>query len=67
MQRSFDDLIRGLGQVHLAPIEVAPFRVEYFGTEFGLIYTRFEESEWVELHPGNYVAFTPPWDGGYDT
>lgn len=52
-------------------INVAPFEVEQFDTKFGLIYkkslleTGFYEA--VELHPGNSIAFTPPWDGNYYT
>lgn len=56
-----------LGSFVIAPIEVAPFGLEREGVTFGLIYTTFEGSEWVELQPGNHVAFTPPWDGAYDT
>ncbi|MEU3456907.1 hypothetical protein ABZ671_25400 [Micromonospora sp. NPDC006766] len=52
-------------------IEVAPFAVERFGTTFGLIPQPPEDGDdfwWVELHPGNYMAFTAPWDSGeYDT
>ena len=26
-----------------------------------------DEGWWVEMHPGNYMAFHEPWDGDYDT
>ncbi|WP_459960415.1 hypothetical protein [Nocardia sp. IFM 10818] len=67
----YEQRLRELGEVTFGRIEVAPFRLEQFGTVFGLIVRpRDEEDEpWcVELHPGNYMAFTEPWDSGdYDT
>lgn len=51
-------------------IVVKPFRLERFGTEFGLIPRPPEEEgdEWrVTLEPGDCMVFFPPWDGGYDT
>lgn len=63
--------LRELGAAKFERIEVAPFSVKRFGTEFGLIACPPEEEdgEWVvELHPGNYMAFFKPWDSGdYDT
>jgi hypothetical protein len=59
-----------LGDISFGDIEVAPFRLERFSTEFGLIATAPEEEdeEWsVIVEPGNYMAFYPPWDGDYDT
>ena len=59
-----------LGNVDFCNIEVAPFRIERFETEFGLIPNEpeDEDEEWsVILMPGNYMAFYPPWDGDYDT
>lgn len=59
-----------LGEFAFGNIEVAPFRVERFGVEFGLI-PRAPEAEdekwWVTVEPGDYMAFYPPWDGDYDT
>lgn len=64
-------LLASLGPVTFGPIEVAPFCVERFGVEFGLIPLRPEEpgEDWsVIVEPGNYMAFFPPWDSGdYDT
>jgi hypothetical protein len=52
-------------------IQVQPFQVERFGTTFGLIPRPPEDAEegwWVEVLPGNYMAFHEPWDSGeYDT
>ncbi len=63
--------LRELGKVRFERIEVAPFSIERFGIEFGLIACapEDEDDEWsVELHPGNYMAFHEPWDSGdYDT
>ena len=60
-----------LGEVSFERIEVAPFSVERFGTTFGLVPRPPEEDDgdwWVELQPGNYMAFHEPWDSGeYDT
>ena len=60
-----------LGEVRFDRIEVAPFAVDRFGTTFGLIVRAPEDEDglwWVELEPGNCMAFTEPWDrGDYDT
>jgi hypothetical protein len=57
--------------VRFSRIEVAPFVVHRFGTEFGLVAREpdDEEDAWaVEMQPGNYMAFFEPWDSGeYDT
>jgi hypothetical protein len=67
----YEARLRKLGEVTFTRIEVAPFAVEQFGTTFGLIArSGAAESDpwWVELHPGNYMAFTEPWySGEYDT
>lgn len=55
-----------------------PFAVERHGLRFGLIpdsaedYADAEDGEEIELThvlllPGNDMAFTPPWNGDYDT
>lgn len=59
-----------LGKFSFRAIKVAPFRVEKFGVEFGLIPQPPEddEDEWsVTVEPGNYMAFYPPYDGYYYT
>jgi hypothetical protein len=70
-QDLYQQRLRELGDVSFERIEVAPFSIERFGTTFGLIPRPPEEdgdSWWVELHPGNYMAFHEPWDSGeYDT
>jgi hypothetical protein len=52
-------------------IEVQPFQIERFGTTFGLVPRPPEDEQdgwWVEVLPGNYMAFHEPWDSGeYDT
>jgi hypothetical protein len=70
-RRLAQGLLADLGQVEYRRIEVAPFEVERFGTTFGLVPRPPEEEDdgwWVELQPGNYMAFHEPWDSGeYDT
>jgi hypothetical protein len=66
----YEQRLKDLGTVTLERIEVAPFQLERFGTTFGLVPRppEDEDDEWsVELLPGNYMAFVPPWDGTYDT
>lgn len=65
--QQFKAELKRLGEIKRTPINVSPFRFERFGTEFGLIYSWYENSEWVILLPGDVVAFTPPWNGDYDT
>lgn len=51
-------------------IKIAPFQTEQHGTTFGLIPRQPEDEEdelAIELHPGNAMAFFPPWEGDYDT
>jgi hypothetical protein len=52
-------------------IQVQPFQVERFGTTFGLVPRPPEDDQdgwWVEVLPGNYMAFHEPWESGeYDT
>ncbi|MEH0935995.1 hypothetical protein [Micromonospora psammae] len=67
----YEGRLRELGPVTFDRIEVKPFAVERFGVTFGLICRPPEGdggSWWVEVQPGNYMAFTEPWDSGeYDT
>ncbi|WP_254508884.1 hypothetical protein [Anatilimnocola floriformis] len=66
-----DQWLAELGDVSYERVEVAPFSVKRFGTEFGLIIREREDEDdvWaVEMQPGNYMAFFEPWDSGeYDT
>lgn len=67
----YDQRLEELGEVRFRRVEVAPFSVKRFGTEFGLIVREPEEAgdPWaVIMQPGNYMAFFAPWDSGqYDT
>jgi hypothetical protein len=72
--RCHDQRMKELGDVQFQRIEVKPFSTDFEGVEFGLIPRPPEDPEdeddhwWVELEPGNYMAFAPPWDSGdYDT
>jgi hypothetical protein len=63
--------LQELGKVTFDRIEVAPFTVERFGLTFGLVVeapTSSDDIWWVTAEPGDYMAFSPPWDlGEYDT
>jgi hypothetical protein len=66
----YDQRLAELGKVTFEQIKVEPFEIERFGIKFGLILQSREDEDgsWVvELRPGNYMAFFPPWDGYYDT
>jgi hypothetical protein len=70
-ERVYQARLKELGEVELGRIEVEPFAVERFGTEFGLI-ARPPDGDsdiwWVTAEPGDYMAFSAPWDCGiYDT
>jgi hypothetical protein len=62
-----------LGEASFERIEIAPFQVEKFGTIFGLIPNEMDEDDdeddlSISLMPGDYMAFSKPWDSGdYDT
>lgn len=59
-----------LGEYRFADINVAPFCVEKYDRQFGLIFDPEDEEElgsWVTVQPGDNMAFYPPWDGEYDT
>lgn len=65
-------LLAGLGKYKFSNIRVAPFAIERFGRVFGLVFDgRSDEDDddsiWVNVLPGDYMAFYPPWDGDYDT
>lgn len=64
------DLLSSLGKVDFCDIKIKPFTIDdHNGTKFGLIPAFDEEGGdvWLEMQPGNYMAFFPPWDGEYDT
>jgi len=69
----FRQRISELGRLTYGRIEVAPFEVNRFGERFGLIPRppqdpSEDDAWWVEVLPGNYMAFHEPWDSGeYDT
>ena len=59
-----------LGRITFDRIEVEPFSVRRFGLTFGLVVSEpdGDDTWWVTAEPGDYMAFSPPWDGGgYDT
>jgi hypothetical protein len=66
----FKRRLEELGPVKYKDIRVAPFQIERFGTVFGLVAQAPEEQGedwWVTAEPGDYMAFSPPWTGEYDT
>lgn len=69
-QEQFDRRIAELGEIRFESIAIAPFRVDRDGVTFGLIPRAPEDEDdhwWAILVPGDYMAFTDPWDGYYDT
>lgn len=66
-----DELLASLGEIEYRRIQVAPFRLERFGVEFGFIPQPPEEpgDDWsVIVMPGDVMCFWPPWTSGdYDT
>ena len=66
-----DAWLAKIGPVSYGRIEIAPFSVKRFDVEFGLLVGDVDDDEgplYVELQPGNYMAFYEPWDSGhYDT
>jgi len=63
-----DKRLDELGELSFGRIKISPFAVERFGLTFGLIPDKSEDEWTVELQPGNYMAFCPPWNSGeYDT
>ena len=66
-----DDRLKELGEINFGRIEVAPFAIKRFDTEFGLVLRHPEKAGdiWlVQAQPGNYMCFFDPWDSGeYDT
>jgi len=71
-QEKFQSLLNSLGEVEYGNIFIQAFQVVKFGVIFGLIpinprYAEDEDDLCLEVHPGNYMAFSPPWDGNYDT
>jgi len=65
------EVLATLGKIKHGRIKMAPFSVERFGVQFGLIPQPPEEDgdDWsVIVEPGNYMCFIPPWSSGeYDT
>jgi hypothetical protein len=63
--------LKELGKVTFDRIEVKPFAVKRFGTTFGLVVDAPDNNDdiwWVTAEPGDYMAFSAPWDSGeYDT
>lgn len=67
----FQQRIQELGEVQYGRIEIQPFEIERFGTTFGLVLEAPEAEDeiwWATVEPGDYMAFSEPWDSGeYDT
>ncbi|QWP75150.1 hypothetical protein J5226_16140 [Lysobacter sp. K5869] len=70
-KRLYEQRLAELGEPEFGRIEIAPFAVERFGVEFGLIPNWPEDEDEhlsISLQPGDYMAFFEPWDSGdYDT
>lgn len=59
----YEQRLTGLGDVSIEGILIAPFAIDRFGTTFGFI-PRRPDYDAVDVMPGNYMAFFPPWDSG---
>lgn len=68
---AYDRHLESLGTVSHERINIAPFSIERFALEFGLILWEPEEEDgkwYATIEPGDYMAFFAPWDSGkYDT
>lgn len=71
-QEKFQLVLNNLGKVEYCDIVIQPFQIVKFGVTFGLIpiepeFVEEEDDICLEVQPGNYMAFNPPWEGDYDT
>jgi len=70
-RKVYQQRLHELGKVEFDRIEIEPFRIERFGLTFGLVAMAPASTggSWsVIAEPGDYMAFSPPWDlGDYDT
>lgn len=67
-QDALERRIARLGEFTIEPISVAPFAVASHGTTFGFVPQEYEGLVSVTLQPGDYMAYTEPFDSGeYDT
>lgn len=70
-ERAYQARLTQLGKVTLDRIEIEPFAVERHGVQFGLVAHEPQGPDdmwWVTAEPGDYMAFSEPWDSGiYDT
>jgi len=68
-----DDLVKArlaeLGDYVLEPIEVEPFTDKVDGVTFGWKVNRTGDGSYsLNIEPGDFIAYYPPWDGlDYDT
>jgi hypothetical protein len=68
--RVYEARLKELGEVELGRIEVEPFAIERFGTDFGLIADAPDgdgDIWWVTAEPGDYMAFSAPWTAASTT
>src|SRR4051794_17102761 len=68
-QALVDARLAALGDYVLEPIEVEPFSRVVDGVTFGWKVGRYESGSYhINVEPGDFIAYNPPWDGlGYDT
>ena len=68
----YDEFLASIDEPYFCDINIEPFSVKRSGIEFGLIpldaeFVEEDEDTPLEVQPGNYMAFYPPWNGDYDT
>lgn len=74
-REAIDRILADLGEVTFGDISIAPFAVEAHGHTFGMVLSGPDpddpDDEWywyVTLEPGDFMAFSAPWDSGeYET
>ena len=68
----YQNYLDELAGANFCDINISAFKIVKYDTEFGLIpiddeFVEDENDISLEIQPGNYMAFYPPWDGEYDT
>lgn len=62
----YEQFLKRLNKPTFCDIRIKPFQLERHGTTFGLIPSSQDKIQLV-FEPGHYMAFSPPWDGAYQS
>jgi hypothetical protein len=67
----YDQLLKSIPEPTFCDINISPFKIEHKKTYFGLFpydwETGEEEDKSLQVQPGDFMSFYPPWNGDYDT